>query len=192
MPSKKKPASKKVSVAINLVPQDPFFETVLGRALKWALSVGRYIVIFTEMVVIISFATRFTLDRQVTDLNSEISQKQRAIKSYGDLEKEFTFVQDQIEDYKQLKQDYNLVEIFPLLNETIPNGVAFDALTVQSGAINFSGTAFSQDALNVLINNMQLDQNFSNVRISRIESKDEKSSSILFDISSDVNLEDIN
>ena len=190
MPSKKKPASKKVSVAINLVPQDPFFETVLGRALKWALSVGRYIVIFTEMVVIISFATRFTLDRQVTDLNSEISQKQRAIKSYGDLEKEFTFVQDQIEDYKQLKQDYNLVEIFPLLNETIPNGVAFDALTVQSGAINFSGTAFSQDSLNVLINNIQLDRNFSDVRISRIESRDEKSSGVLFDISANINLGD--
>ena len=191
MPSKKKPASKKVSVAINLVPQDPFFETVLGRALKWALSVGRYIVIFTEMVVIISFATRFTLDRQVTDLNSAIAQKERAIKSYGNLEKEFTFVQDQIEDYKQLKQDYNLVEIFPLLNETIPNGVAFDTLTVQSDSINFSGTAFSQDSLNILINNMQLDKNFSNVRISRIESRDEKSSGVLFDISADVNLGDI-
>lgn len=191
MPSKKKPASKKVSVAINLVPQDPFFETVLGRALKWALSVGRYIVIFTEMVVIISFATRFTLDRQVTDLNSAISQKERAIKSYGDLEKEFTFIQDQIEDYKQLKQDYNLVEIFPLLNETIPNGVAFDSLTIQSDSINFSGTAFSQDALNILINNMQLDKNFSDVRISSIESRDEKSSGVLFDISSNVNLGDL-
>lgn len=188
MPSKKKPAKKKVNVSINLVPQDPFFETVLGRTLKWALSVGRYIVIFTEMVVIVSFATRFTLDRQVTDLNGAIAQKERAIKSYGDLEKEFRFVQDQIEDYKQLKQDYNLVEIFPLLNETIPNGVAFDTLSVKADSINFSGTAFSQDALNVLINNMQLDKNFYDVRISRIESRDEKSSGVLFDISSKVSL----
>ena len=192
MPSKKKPAKKKVNVSINLVPQDPFFETILGRTLKWALSVGRYIVIFTEMVVIISFATRFTLDRQVTDLNSAIAQKERAIKSYGDLESEFRFVQDQIEDFKQLQQDYNLVQIFPLLNETIPNGVAFDTLTVQTKSITFSGTAFSQDALNVLINNMQLHKNFYDVRISRIESRDEKSSGVLFDISSNISLDSIN
>ena len=192
MPSKKKPAKKKVNVSINLVPQDPFFETILGRTLKWALSVGRYIVIFTEMVVIISFATRFTLDRQVTDLNSAIAQKERAIKSYGDLESEFRFIQDQIEDFKQLQQDYNLVQIFPLLNETIPNGVAFDTLTVQANSITFSGTAFSQDALNVLINNMQLHKNFNDVRISRIESRDETSSGVLFDISSNINLDSIN
>ena len=77
-----------------------------------------------------------------------------------------------------------------MLNETIPNGVAFDSLTIQADSINFAGVAFSQDALNVLINNMQLDKNFSDVRISRIESRDEKSRGVLFDISSNVNLGD--
>jgi Tfp pilus assembly protein PilN len=188
MPKQKKPAKKKVDVSINLVPQDPFFETILGRTLKWALSIGRYIVIFTEMVVIISFATRFTLDRQVTDLNASINQKQKAIESYGDLEKEFRFVQQQIDDYQQLKQDYNLVEIFPILNSTIPDNVVFETLIVKADTINFSG-ALSQTALNILINNMQLDNHFYDVRISRIESQNELSNAVMFDITSNISLE---
>jgi Tfp pilus assembly protein PilN len=189
MPKQKKPAKKKVDVSINLVPQDPFFETILGRTLKWALSIGRYIVIFTEMVVIISFATRFTLDRQVTDLNASINQKQKAIESYGDLEKEFRFVQQQIDDYQQLKQDYNLVEIFPILNSTIPDNVVFETLIVKADTINFSGVALSQTALNILINNMQLDNHFYDVRISRIESQNELSNAVMFDITSNISLE---
>jgi len=189
MPKQKKPAKKKVDVSINLVPQDPFFETILGRTLKWALSIGRYIVIFTEMVVIISFATRFTLDRQVTDLNASINQKQKAIESYGDLEKEFRFVQQQIDDYQQLKQDYNLVEIFPILNSTIPDNVVFETLIVKADNINFSGVALSQTALNILINNMQLDSHFYDVRISRIESQNELSNAVMFDITSKISLE---
>ena len=78
---KKQPAA----ITINLVPKDPFFATIPGRVLKWALSAGRYIVIFTELVVIISFATRFTLDRQVTDLNDTITSKEAIINSYGAL-----------------------------------------------------------------------------------------------------------
>jgi hypothetical protein len=71
----KQPARKKLDINVNLLPQDPFFETVFGRFLKWALSIGRYIVIFTELIVILSFASRFTLDRMVTDLTHPQSKR---------------------------------------------------------------------------------------------------------------------
>ena len=184
----KKNVSKRLDVAINLVPQDPFFETVMGRFLKWALSVGRYIVIFTELIVIVSFASRFTLDRMVTDLNGAITQKERAISSYGDLEKNFRFIQQQIEDYKQLSQDSNLVEIFPLLNKSIPSNVIFETLLVRADSVNFTGAALSQESLNVLINNLQLSPYFTEVSINKIESIAEKSASVNFDIRAKINL----
>ncbi|MDD3744688.1 MAG: PilN domain-containing protein [Lentimicrobiaceae bacterium] len=185
MLGRRKPASKKLDIAINLVPKDPFFETFWGRSFKWALTVGRYIVIFTELVVIVSFATRFSLDRRNTDLNDQIHEKEQVLKSYGDLETKFRFIQQQITDYQQLQQEANIVEIFPILNDTIPQNVVFNNLTIRNASLSFSGVAYSQDSLNVLVNNMQLDSHFSNVRISKIEST-QQSAGINFDVASDI------
>lgn len=182
----KKSAPKKIDLKINLVPKDPFFETVLGRSFRWALGVGRYIVIFTELVVIISFGSRFVLDRQLTDLNAKINQQKQVIKSYGDLEKNFRYIQQQITDYQQLKQENNLVEIFPILNETVPQNVVLDSLTIKNGSIDFTGVAFSQSTLNILVNNLQLSEHFTNIRISKLESSNNKSSGINFDIASEI------
>ena len=175
-----------VVLNVNLVPKDPFFQTVLGRSLKWALSVGRYIVIFTELVVIASFATRFTLDRQVTDLNTEINQKKMVIESYGDLEDRFLFVQQQITDYQQLKQEANLVEIFPLLNEMIPSNVILETLTIKPTEVIFAGSALSQTALNVLVNNAQLSPYLDKVSIGSIESRGESTQGVNFDMKAKV------
>ena len=185
----KKPANKKLDITVNLIPQDPFFETAFGRFLKWALSIGRYIVIFTELIVILSFASRFTLDRMVTDLNSSINQKERTIASYGTLEKKFRFVQKQIEDYQQFKQEANLIDIFPILNENVPSNVIFETLLIQPGAINFTGSALSQDSLNVLINNLQLNPNFTEVSVNKIESRGEKTTGFNFNMKAKVVLD---
>lgn len=184
----KKPANRKLDITVNLIPLDPFFETGLGRFLKWALSVGRYIVIFTELIVILSFASRFTLDRMVTDLNGSINQKERVIQSYGNLESNFRFVQQQIGDYNQFKQEANLVDIFPILNENVPNDVVFESLLIRPDSINFVGSALSQDALNVLVNNLQLSPYFTQITVNKIESRGEKTAGFNFDMRSNINL----
>jgi Tfp pilus assembly protein PilN len=75
------------------------------------------------------------------------------------------------------------------LNSTIPDNVVFETLIVKADTINFSGVALSQTALNILINNMQLDNHFYDVRISRIESQNELSNAVMFDITSNISLE---
>lgn len=175
----KKPAE----ITINLVPKDPFFETPIGRFLRWVLSAGRYIVIFTELVVIGSFITRFTLDRQITDLNSDILQKQQQIESYGTLEADFRLAQSRIEEYKQAAQDRNLVEVFPQLTAITPAAVQYTQLTITNNTINLSGTTLSQAAFSTLINNIQLSPLFSNVVISKIESPEENEPGYQFSIS---------
>src|SRR5690554_2981690 len=97
----KKPAS----ITINLLPKDPFFETVVGKTLKWALSAGRYIVIFTELIVILSFLARFTLDRQLTDVNSDIANNETIVASYGELEENFRRAQERTTQIKQINAE---------------------------------------------------------------------------------------
>ena len=166
---KKKPAA----IKINLVPKDPFFGTIPGRVLKWALSAGRYIVIFTELVVIISFATRFTLDRQVTDLNEKIATKESSINSYGPLESNFRIAQDKISNYQQVKQDNNIVSTFADISEITPEGIILDELVINTDTIIASGNALSQSAFNLLINNLQISPNFQNITVDTVESNDD-------------------
>jgi Tfp pilus assembly protein PilN len=166
-------AKKKVSININLVPKDPFFNTYLGKILKWALSVGRYIVIFTEILVIVSFVTRFSLDRQVTDLNGSIHQKETIIESFGDLESNVRMAQAKIDQYLQIEQKITLFDVFPALSEITPRGVELDQLVIKPDSVLLRGTSTSQKALNTLITNIQLSPVFFDVEVGKIETSKE-------------------
>lgn len=179
------PSKKIKNISINLVPKDPFFETAIGRSLKWALSVGRYIVIFTELVVIVSFATRFKLDRDVTDLNESIFQKQSIIESYGDLEQRVRSVQMSIDQYQQIQQQTNITDVFPALSRITPPDVRLEELSIRPATLSFSGTTLSQASLNLLINNLQLSNEFFNVVVDRIETNPGKGAGFTFKISAD-------
>lgn len=173
---------KPVDIHINLALKDQFFSTLGGKVLQWALSVGRYIVIFTELVVILSFVTRFSLDRQVTDLNGSIEQKRRVIESYGSLEDDFRILQQKIEDYKQVEQVSNIAEVFPDMVKVTPIDLKLDSLTIQFGTVIFSGQVLSRSSLNLLINNMQLSDGFSNIVINKIETAGDTSPGYKFNL----------
>ena len=175
-------SKKPAEITINLVPKDPFFHTTMGRALQWALSAGRYIVIFTELVVIISFAARFTLDRQITDLNSDIVSQEAVIESYGQLETDFRTAQDKIENARQIEQDTNIDDVFERLSEVTPQDVTLDQLSIRPNDVLISGKTLSQSSFNLLINNLQLSPRFTNVSVSRVESDSGGSSGLNFSI----------
>lgn len=176
---------KTVDVAINLLPEDPFFSTLVGRTMRWAVSVGRYLVIFTELVVILSFLARFSLDRQLTDLNDSIHQKESVVQSFGDLETRVTTVQNKIEQYQQLGQSKDLTQTFPALSSITPEGIALRSLAISPTQVQITGIAQSQNSLNLLINNIQFSPNFFNVRVERIESQDDDDPGLLFQIQAD-------
>jgi len=172
-------------ININLIPKDPFFNTVLGKTLRWALSVGRYIVIFTELIVILSFVARFTLDRQLTNLNDSIHQKQVNIESYGDLEEKVRLIQAKSDQYQQIEQHANIIDIFPVLTKITPKDIRLDELTIKPTKISMSGRSLSQESLNILINNFQLSASFFDIVVDRIEAGDDQDPGFNFLISAD-------
>jgi len=173
------------SIDINLLPKDPFFATPLGRILQWALSAGRYIVIFTELVVILSFVARFTLDRQLTDLNGSINQKKNMIESFGTLEQDFKLAQKKIDNYKQINQSVNLVEVFAHLSEVTPQDVEITSLAILPSTINISANTVSQASFNTFINNLQLSPDFMNISVGTVETREDKTAGFQFKVSAD-------
>jgi hypothetical protein len=47
---------------INFLPEDELEKSPIGRFLKWALKAGRYIIVLTELIVVVVFISRFRLD----------------------------------------------------------------------------------------------------------------------------------
>lgn len=179
---------KAAQININLLPRDPFFSTIFGQVLRWALSAGRYVVIFTELVVIMSFIARFTLDRQVTDLNSAIEKKRQIILSYGDLEDNFRSVQEKITQYKQTEQETNIVDTFEHLGAVVPEGITLTELAIRPTSVTISGTTLSQTAFNLLINNLQLSSEFKNITVGEIQSNENDDEGISFNIRADTKI----
>jgi Tfp pilus assembly protein PilN len=176
---------KTTDITINLVPKDPFFATAVGRSLQWALTAGRYIVIFTEIIVILSFAARFTLDRQVSDLNKQLLSKDQVIGSYGELEKNFRLAQAQIAEYSKINQETNLSDVFANLTEVTPPDVVISSLSITPTAVSIQASTFSQTSFNTFINNLQISPDFLNVSVGSIEAKEANSSGLSFTISAD-------
>lgn len=142
-------------LSINLLPQDPFYETPIGRVMAWASTVGRYLVIFTEVVVIFSFASRFKLDRDLTDFNAAILQKSFIVDSYGPLENDVRLVQKKIDYLNQQKTTYSALDILDLISNNIPQNIAYTLVQVRSEEVQLTGTALTPEALALLVRLLQ-------------------------------------
>ncbi len=168
---------------INLYPEDPFFDSFLGKGLRWGLSIGRRIVIFTELVVIVSFASRFVLDRQLADLNREIVQKQAIVESYGTLETDFRALQAQISDVETIMEDQGQYTVLEVLGRLTPPDIRFTQVNYNNASLSLQGVSMSTQALSVFVDGLRSDPTFSTVSIGSIRSGEERDPGIKFTVS---------
>lgn len=176
------PVSKLKSSTINLLPKDPFLQSPVGRFLQWAMTVGRYLIIFTQIMVVLTFASRFALDRRITDLNGLLLQKQVIAQSYGDLEPKFRAVQTKAQQYSQVEQRTNPADIFPALKEILPQDIELQELTIRGDQVEVSGYTRSNQSLSYLVNNLQLTNKFTQISVDKIESERNQDQRFFFQI----------
>lgn len=176
---------KKQKLSINLVPQDPFLETPLGRFMQWAMGAGRYIIIFTEIIVILSFGARFVLDRQVTDLNQRLQSLIASIEGEVEIEQQIRLVQAQTAAIKTQQDSNNMLVVFEEIQRVMPSDVIFSQLTITRDSLSSEGVALTQEAFTQLINNMYLSSQFHNMRINKIESLGTSSTGFSFTLVAD-------
>ena len=173
------PAHKNKYIDVNLLPKDAFAQSGVGKMLNWALSTGRYIVVFTEMVVILTFLSRFTLDRQLTDLNESILKKQTVMNSYANIETIVRQVQAKAEFIEENEGDIKTVELLNFLSNIAPSDIVFDQLSVQFNQFTLNGTAYSLTSLSEFVDDIRADDTFTDVISERIETT-QRSSGVTF------------
>jgi Tfp pilus assembly protein PilN len=169
---------------INLLPKEPWESGILGQLIPWTLSVGRYVVVFTELIVISAFLYRFGLDRRLTDLNEKIKQKQAVVSSYGDLEAKFNRVQEQLQKIKAAEEaPVKIDEVLENISQITPADAAYDSITINQKEVSLQGRVLSEAGLATLLTQAQLSKAFSDVSLENVSSGTEKEQAIIFRMS---------
>ena len=152
------------TVPINLLPKTEFELSFWGRFIKWALSSGRYIIILTELVVIIAFMSRFKLDRDVSDIGDAILGKQTLLEASSNTEKTLRLVQSKL-DWANQK-----VSAAPKINFILDK--VFNAnivsLSIKGADVTVVAKTVSEANLGNLINRLSEDKTFKTVELSDI------------------------
>ena len=130
---------------INLLPKDSFEFSVFGKTLKWATSVGRVLVVLTEFVVLLAFASRFYFDKKLADLNEVITQKQAQIGAYVDIENQMrkVLVKEKLID-SYLSGGLGFSKKISDLQSVLPVGTSLDSLSLDKKNLSLAGRSLSE------------------------------------------------
>lgn len=146
---------------INLLPKTEFEMSFWGRFIKWALTTGRYIIILTELVVIIAFMSRFKLDRDASDIGDAILGKQALLEASSNTEKTLRLVQSKL-DWADQKAE-TAPKINFLLDKIFDEKIV--SLSIKNTDINLVGSVVSEAELGNFINMLSKDKTFKAVEL---------------------------
>ena len=168
------------SKSINLLPQEEFDTSIVGRILKWAMGTFRIIVIITEMIVMGAFLSRFWLDAQNSDLNDVIKLESAEITSQASFEKEFRNAQSKLAIIKTITQAQKPTDSATVITSKLPQDVSLTSITVQDGSVQIKGNAGSEISIAQFIANLQSEKTFKTVELGQINSSDSNASLTIF------------
>jgi hypothetical protein len=166
---------------LSLLPDSENPNSFGAKAIKWLTTVGRWVIVFTELIVVSAFISRFWLDRKNSDVSETIRQQQAILESTQSFEKEFNSFQQRLEfiaDFYKNDPQYNQ-KITALVNST-PKDLIYQTLLVKKDkdtkkvSATASLTAFNETSIITFINNLTLNPNIETIKINQIEKKQQE------------------
>jgi len=163
---------------VSFLPEEDNVNSTSSRIILWLTTVGRYVIVFTELIVISAFLSRFWLDRTNADLSEAVRQQKAILESTSKFEKDYSALQ------KRLKLIRNLYTSQPeyessltALVESTPDDITYTNLSLSRDTSNneVSATvtlyAFKETSIVDFITNLMANSKISSVDIKTIEKK---------------------
>lgn len=151
---------------INLLPGE---KQSLGKFLTWVLTYGRYIIIGTEIVVLLAFLSRFKFDRDLTDLHQSISQKQAVVLAAQDLEREVRALQNHLLIIKKLETERDsFPKLLAAFEQLIPQDVSLTEFSVDNKKLSLTAVALSNDGFKTFLNNLSSSPYFGDISLNNV------------------------
>ncbi len=158
---------------INLLPQEEFESSTIGRILKWLLSTFRYIVIGTEMIVMVAFLSRFWLDARSADLINAINQKQSIISSYSTFENQFRSVQEKLKTFQRFASlNQKASPILTDISSRLPGDIILTNVMLNNSKLQITAQTANSTSASAFVNNLNSSSLLKNMALTSIESKE--------------------
>ncbi len=157
---------------ISLLPKHGLEGTFLGKFFDWVFSVGRYIVVITQLIVIGAFLSRFWLDRRNTDLSNKIRQQRAILESTQEFEQEFRLFQSKLDVIAQeLEKEEDLLLPFQVVVKSLPADVYLRSFewAERNKQASLTTAVFSEAGLAAFIKNLLSQPEISSVEVGTIK-----------------------
>lgn len=157
------------SPSINLVKKP---ENVVDRFINWTLTVGRLVVIVTEVIALAAFLYRFSLDRQLIDLRTTIRQKQAVIELLKDNENVYRNLQNRLAVASNFGgQGKDKVAVTSDLISFAPPGLVFNNINIQDERVRVNVNVNTVSVLSSFVNSLKTYDSIESVSIDKIENR---------------------
>lgn len=140
--------------------------------MNWTLTIGRLIVIITEVVAVIVFIYRFSLDEKIVNIHSSIKQQQNIISVLKNDENKYRNLQDRITLASTIstKADNTNQAIINILSLT-SGQVKIGNFILNKDQIKLNIDVISTSSLEDFVNSLRSYENIKSVNIDNIENK---------------------
>ncbi len=155
--------------SINLYRHETIENTPVGRITSWAVTYGRYIMIGTEIVVLLAFISRFSLDRKLTDLREEVAQKQIILEANSVFEDNFKRLQKELKETQSLVQGQGRPdEMLATITQILPVDVHLDDYTMDNDTVTIGAVAASTQGFSQFLVNLQSTNRLAEIEVGEI------------------------
>lgn len=171
---------------IDLLSREGWAERPLGKFLLWALTVGRYIVIFTELVVIAGFIVRIALDRNLNYLNEDLIHQQAILASQRPVELRMRRVDEQLGTFTRIVESgLQVSKLIEAVGQITPVDVRLELFELQEDALKITAVSLSPGSFASFILGLQINSEISDVILDSVKSGSAQDPSIKFQLTAE-------
>jgi hypothetical protein len=155
----------------NLLQDNTAPPDMWDKIYDWVSRVGRAIVIFVEIIVILSFGARVVIDTQAKDLEEQEQQLNTTLVALRQSENNYRDMQDRFRNYKDIwgfAATYS--EIFTNITDERPNNLDELRINIQDRTINFRGSATLRE-IGSFEETLKASEDFELVEVFEVESE---------------------
>jgi len=153
---------------INLLPEKE--KDFLDKSIYFVLHYLRYVLVFTQIVVISVFFYRFKIDQEIIDLKDELQQKQEIVAVSDSLLKQAEIVDLKTKQIKEvLANQSQFSESLTYFLETFPLRLTIKRLEIGGNSYRFDTTTTDPGIIQSYLARLKEDKRFQNVSLGKIK-----------------------
>lgn len=148
-------------------------ESLIDKLIYFALSYLRYILIITQIIVIVVFFYKFKVDQEIVDFQESVEQKKEIIEVTQPLFVEAKTTDFQIKEVRRIiERQNNFLSVIDYLSTTFPEKLYLTKLTITNDSMKLEGYGDNGLLVQGFYQRLKSDKRFATVTLKSLKKID--------------------